>query len=459
MRKNFVITLLLSLGGLLFASVVHAENMQSPCYYLQMGTLNIASGTKTSGSFNLTDTAGQTGPGMYDSSNDVKSGFQYIYPIGHATPSAFGVPCPIAFATPTPAPTPTPGPVLPPVITIITELLEKAGLITPLIVTELARLIEETAPVVAAALPVVVTTVAVAQAAASLVPIILEIISRLLQAVGLIPVKRPRGVVFDTKTGKGIPFATITFVRVADGQIVDTVVSDVQGVYRSIKLPSGIYRLEVVHSDYIFPTKVTPRFTLNPHDFYRGEPFEITNRNQEELFLIPMDPLYEEAGLRRPLSFYFQVLAQVLRRVLFNLFYPIVALSFIITLIFPTLLNIAICILYIIMIFYRVRHTKAQPPLMGKVVDRYGKPLIDVMVRCIETQTNQVSALLITNPKGEFRVNLPTLQYTLVVVKDGYVVEQSSRDYANVFVAHTGNEGMIIIRMMTVKEAFPESQS
>lgn len=429
------------------AKTVSADNMSSDSYYLQFGTFNMTSGTKTSGSYQVTDTVGQTGPGFYGGSGqDVKSGFQYIYP--------FASPSPSPSAAPTPSPTPAPE--LPPVLETLTSLLEAAGLLTPLVTTELARIIEETAPIVAATLPILVTALATAQAIASLLPLLIEFLSRLLQSIGLIPLKRPRGVVFDTKIGKGIAFATISFIRVADNQIVDTVVSDVHGVYRSIKLPPDIYRIEAVHGDYIFPTKLSPRFTLNPHDFYRGESFEITSSRQEEIFLIPMDPIFEETAKSQPLSFYLQLFLQIMRRLVHSLFYPMVVFSVIVTLIFPTILNIAIVVLYAFMFIYRLRHTKRQPLLIGLVVDRYGRPLENVIVRCIETQTNRVSALVITDRDGNFNITLPPLQYTLVVNKDGYVVEQPSKDYSNVFITHTGKEGLITVHMMTAGEAFPD---
>ncbi len=451
MKRICIVIIFFLLSGLWYISRVGADNMSSSSYYLQFGTLNMTSGTKTSGSYKATDTVGQTGPGLYTGgSQNVKSGFQYIYP----------------FASPTASPSATPIPTLAPsplasaaaaLLQNITDILTQAGLITPLIQTQLAQVIEETAPVVAATIPIVVTAAVVAQTVSSFLPIIFEILSRLLQSIGLIPAKRPRGVVFDTKTGKPVPFARVSFVRISDNQIVDTVVSDVHGVYRSVKLPPAVYRIEAIHGDYIFPSKLTPKFALNPHDFYRGEPFEITSSNQEELFLIPMDPIFEEAGERQSFSFYAQLTLQIMRRLVFALFYPMIVFSVVVTIIFPTPLNIAIVIMYAIMIVYRVRHTQRQPPLVGQVVDRYGRPMPDVMVRCVETQTNHVGALVVTNAQGTFKINLPPLAYTLVVNKDGYVVEQPSQDYSNVYISHTGTEGTILIHLMTVKEAFPES--
>ena len=66
--------------------VVYADNMTSTSYRLQFGNFNITSGTKTSSSYNLTDTVGQTAAGQFGLANNVvKSGFQYIYPLQRFT--------------------------------------------------------------------------------------------------------------------------------------------------------------------------------------------------------------------------------------------------------------------------------------------------------------------------------------------------------------------------------------
>lgn len=62
---------------------VQAETMQSNSYQIQFGNFNMTSGTKSSSSYNLTDTVGQTAAGQFTGDGYlVKSGFQYIYPFG-----------------------------------------------------------------------------------------------------------------------------------------------------------------------------------------------------------------------------------------------------------------------------------------------------------------------------------------------------------------------------------------
>lgn len=64
----------------LMAKSAHAESLKSDNYTIRFGNFNITSGTKTSASYSLTDTVGQTAAGEFNSAGyTVKAGFQYIY--------------------------------------------------------------------------------------------------------------------------------------------------------------------------------------------------------------------------------------------------------------------------------------------------------------------------------------------------------------------------------------------
>lgn len=68
---------------LCFPTGSRADNMSSDSYQIQFGNFNITSGKKSSGSYTVTDTVGQTAPGQFGQNGFVvKSGFQYIYTIG-----------------------------------------------------------------------------------------------------------------------------------------------------------------------------------------------------------------------------------------------------------------------------------------------------------------------------------------------------------------------------------------
>ena len=68
---------------------VIADNLSSPSFDIQMGTINITGGSKSSASYTLNDTVGQTAQGEFNSSGfTVKAGFQYVY---DSTPFTFTI--------------------------------------------------------------------------------------------------------------------------------------------------------------------------------------------------------------------------------------------------------------------------------------------------------------------------------------------------------------------------------
>lgn len=87
-RYYWLLACLLSLAvisGSWFASAAAADELRSDSFVIQFGNFNMTSGEKSSSSYNLTDTVGQTANGPYgqygSSSYFVGAGFQYIYQI------------------------------------------------------------------------------------------------------------------------------------------------------------------------------------------------------------------------------------------------------------------------------------------------------------------------------------------------------------------------------------------
>lgn len=77
-----LLSLLITLYCLLFTLVppALAQTMLSPSYQIRLGNFNMTRGQKSSSSYSLTDTVGQTAAGLFTSSGyAVLSGFQYLY--------------------------------------------------------------------------------------------------------------------------------------------------------------------------------------------------------------------------------------------------------------------------------------------------------------------------------------------------------------------------------------------
>jgi hypothetical protein len=79
---RYVIALLLSTFSFLLSSFsVHAQStMDSDSYKIRLGNFNMTSGYKSSTTYQLTDTVGQTAANYFSSTGyHVKAGFQYLY--------------------------------------------------------------------------------------------------------------------------------------------------------------------------------------------------------------------------------------------------------------------------------------------------------------------------------------------------------------------------------------------
>lgn len=84
-----------------FAQIARADLLESDSYAIQFGNFNITSGEKSSASYNVTDTVGQTSAGPYNSTNFfVGAGFQYIYQIGNFSFSISDLSIPLGTLTP-----------------------------------------------------------------------------------------------------------------------------------------------------------------------------------------------------------------------------------------------------------------------------------------------------------------------------------------------------------------------
>lgn len=98
---------LFSLFGISVSTItgqVQAERLESDSFVIQFGNFNMTAGEKSSASYNVTDTVGQTfaGPfGQYGSSDYfLGAGFQYIYQIGTFAFSISDLDIPLGSLTP-----------------------------------------------------------------------------------------------------------------------------------------------------------------------------------------------------------------------------------------------------------------------------------------------------------------------------------------------------------------------
>ena len=239
-----------------------------------------------------------------------------------------------------------------------------------------------------------------------------RLIWRTLQALRLLPAGKPQGLVYDSQTHQGIPFALVE-IRDEDDETIDLVVTDKNGIYRGLTLEPGKYQLVVSHPNYHFPTsQVRPAYLTN-YEFYQGEVIEVLEKypaKDQMLYLIPIDLVKKT---RRPLL-QFNYLSSAL-------FLPLFVTTGILTLIFPTFWNWLVFGSYLFQVIYKASYWFKTPTLTGNSIDTSGQPLENTTVAIVDPELHQFAALTQTEGDGSFSVFLPDKQLLLAVTKPGYI--------------------------------------
>jgi len=304
----------------------------------------------------------------------------------------------------------------------------------------------------------------------------LHLLVRLLQAIGLLPTGKPQGMVYDSKTHRGIPFALITITQevgvnsnqTATGNsldakssanmaihsstptlslpMIETVVTGTDGIYSNVQLPPGKYNLTVAHQDYRFPTNHPRPSYMQLADHYRGETFVIDKKNDDQiLFLIPLDPIRTSES--SSWKYRLRVALAKMSRYSSALVFPLFLITGVLTLIFPTVWYWMIFGLYVLMMGWKAVGWFKIPSVTGLVADEQGRPLEHAIVRLINSTTNQLAAVITTDAKGAFEASVPKAEYQLVVVKPHYFWEEGGG--ANLYTIDTTAEPKFVTVVMS----------
>jgi hypothetical protein len=321
----------------------------------------------------------------------------------------------VIIPTPSPSPSPTASPRPPFLVIPLINPLEIIGLqlqelreILPEIVVQT---IETIAPVAVPAAATIATT-----------QIAFEGILRVLQLIGLFPVKRTTGYVFDSQTKQPVPFAVITITSVdqrADS-IQETVVSNMYGMYTGIQLPLGKYKLEVRHQDYLFPSREPRPAFLSVRDYYLGEVFEVTNAKIQQFFLVPMDPL-GTVKEKRSLRYQANLLYLWFNRLLQVMIVPLFLLSVYLTSLSPSPLSFFFLLIYTLLLIRQLITVATRPNIVGKIADDQETPVENVLVRLNQAETGELQSVMLTDKRGKYATRLKKDRFQLSIVKPGMV--------------------------------------
>jgi len=349
-----------------------------------------------------------------------------------ATPSA----SPTTLPTPTETPIPTPIikiPILPPkeiveiikkdVIEVIPEPVSRFISILP---QDIRESIKKTTDTIA---PVGVIVATAAIPTFSFLTLLLQLgqqfswnlILKILQAIGLIPPKEPQGMVFDSQTNEPVAFALLTITSTTDivsERLIETVVTDVDGIYQGVQLPLGKYIISVSHQDYNFPTSKDKPSYLSIQEFYKGEEFTVNSTTRQQLFLIPVDKKAEtKEGYQIK-----KTIRSILRKIsLIDFFWPLFIFSIIITLFYPTWINFLMIGVYIFMLFKRMIKSFKKPTISGFVRNTSEEPIVNATVRISDPAKGELLAIVNTDKHGFYQTFLNPGKYQIQITKTGLI--------------------------------------
>lgn len=239
-----------------------------------------------------------------------------------------------------------------------------------------------------------------------------HLIWRSLQALRLFPSGRPQGLVYDSQTHEPIPFALVE-VRDENEEVIDSVATDINGIYRGLVLQPGKYEIVVSHPGFRFPTNQARPKYLTVHEFYRNEKFDISDKYEAKnqmMYLIPIDIV---KATRQPL-YNFSLLNSAL-------FLPLFVITGILTLIFPTFWNWLVFGSYILQVIYKASYWFKTPNLTGNTIDTNGKPLENTIVAVVDSELHQFAALTQSQSDGAYSAFIPAAQLLLAITKPGFI--------------------------------------
>jgi len=233
------------------------------------------------------------------------------------------------------------------------------------------------------------------------------------------------GIVFNTKNGKPIPFARLFIKNLGEVNSIESVTSDEHGVFHAFKLIPGEYTIEVVHTEFSFPTKEKRIAIVSKFDFYKGESFKIQDEHEELYFALPMDPLLQLKKSERGISIV--GLAYSWARLVRHLFYPLMIASFVIAAVYPIIYNLVVAAIYILVLISAVHRRRQSPLLRGSVVDNKGKPVNGAVIRIMDSSLNSLFVMRMTNSKGQFDIHLSKQDYAIFCMKQGFVIATNDK--------------------------------
>ena len=248
----------------------------------------------------------------------------------------------------------------------------------------------------------------------------LNLFWKILQILGIMPSRKPAGLVYDSFSKKPVAFALVTFTgqtAQSFSSIKETAVTDQYGVFQGVKLPPGDYWASVSHQDYKFPTQKARPPYLSIKEFYKADKFGVKSEYDQQTLIVPLDLLQKKKELDKTIwkNIKFFVSSNLFRHFHYFMF----VISLILTILTPSVINLFILSIYLLLFFTKQIRILLNTKLTGKIVNNFGKALGNVIIK-ISEESGLVLALASSDIHGNFKIYLPKKKYQIEFSREGH---------------------------------------
>lgn len=229
------------------------------------------------------------------------------------------------------------------------------------------------------------------------------------------------GVVYDSKSKMPLGRVVIRLLNVDTEAVVDTVVSDAQGVFQ-LKTQPGRYLIRVVRAGYQFPsTYVKGESDGGYSHLYFGGVLTQGAADQQITISIPLDPEKETSSKKRTRVLVDAGLEALNTASTITLFAGF-GYSLYVAALFPLPVNIVASVVYGAVCLGKLALTLWAPRTVGRVTTINGKPLAGIEIGIFDKEFNNLLYRTFTNEKGEYNFAVPNKEYVLRLMDTSYKV-------------------------------------
>ncbi len=234
--------------------------------------------------------------------------------------------------------------------------------------------------------------------------------------------RTPWGVVYNAVSKKMVGRAIVRLWDAKSGRLVDTVVTDAQGIFK-LTPKKGQYVIKVVHPEFTYPSKLVASSDTDSgfSNIYKGEVIEIKEDNELLTISIPLDPVKRSKGelfTKYATNFTSEVISLISPIVLVaGLVYSVV-----VSYLYPVTVNYVIIGIYAILLVLKLAVYLSKPKIYGTVNGVDGKIVSGLEIGLFEKEFDTMVAKTFTNKRGGYNFVVKNGDYYLRILDPGYKI-------------------------------------